>query len=166
MGMFKNNYAALICKEPTRTQQHFKQETNINNIISKYKRTGYLPVIQNNQPMFGDFSRSADYHDMLTQVAIAKEAFEQLPVEIKKKFHQDPGKMIDFVLDKSNYEAAVEMGLITPPAVENLTEIPDDRSGEGSNQPSESDLGQSGLDSGDKNPKNINQKSNQKNKSR
>jgi len=117
--MFKNNYEKLVCKDASKTQQHFREQTNINNIISKYKRTGFLPVVQNGQPMYGDFSSGKSYHEMVNQVQTAQEAFEQLPGEFKKKFEQNPGAMIDFILNQENQQVAIEMGLISPPVDQN-----------------------------------------------
>jgi len=123
--MFRNNYEKLVCKDASRTQQHFREQTNINSIIAKYKRTGFLPVVQNGQPMYGDFSSGKSYHEMVNQVQTAQEAFNQLPGEFKKQFEQNPGAMIDFVLNADNHQIALEMGLIAPTI--------DDKPGEGVN---------------------------------
>lgn len=120
--MFRNNYEKLICKDTSKTQQHFREQTNINSIIAKYRRTGFLPVMQQGQPMFGDFSSGKTYHEMVNQVKTAQESFEQLPAEFKKKFEQDPAKMIDFVLNAENNQVALEMGLISPTIEESTGE--------------------------------------------
>lgn len=102
--------------EPSLTEQNHRQECEINCIVAKYKRTGILPDMFSRirEGHYGDFSKVNDYHHAMNQVAEASEAFYELPAEIRKKFDNDPAKMLDYVDDPNNYDACVEMGIYPP----------------------------------------------------
>ena len=61
---------------PSLTQQQFKEEADINNIIASYNTTGLLtnPLVQSaRQPMFGDFSNlPQDYMQVQNQLLEAQ----------------------------------------------------------------------------------------------
>lgn len=104
-----------INDEPTMTQQQFKDEADINNIMRKY---GADPVAFNaltrTGGMYADFSKIKDYHGMLLQVADAQDAFATLPAQLRSRFENNPGKLIEFFRDSKNYDEGVALGLIEP----------------------------------------------------
>lgn len=107
-----------------RTQQQFKDETNINNIMRKYERTGVLPEMRKEvQSEYGDFSNVATYQESLNLVINAHEAFDSLPARVRREFGDDPLKMVAFCENKDNLERARELGLAKPIPV-NEGEIP------------------------------------------
>jgi phage internal scaffolding protein len=116
-----------VCKqaagdEPSRTQQQFAEEADINNIIARYERTGILvdPLIdRRGQPMYGDFSNIDSYFEAQLKVAQAKQLFEALPAKIRDRFGGDAGKLLAFVEDPENREEAIELGLIEKPEINN-----------------------------------------------
>ena len=80
---------------PSLTQQQFKEEADINNIIASYNTTGLLtnPLVQSaRQPMFGDFSIchkiTCSYKNQLLQ---AQADFMDLPAKIRQRFNNNPG---------------------------------------------------------------------------
>lgn len=101
--------------EPTMTQQQFKDEADINNIMRKY---GADPVAFNaltrKGGVYADFSQLSDYHGMLQQVADAQDAFSALPAQIRSRFANDPGSLIAFLNDPKNHDEGVELGLYDP----------------------------------------------------
>jgi len=103
--------------EESRTQQHFKSQTNINSIMDRYKKTGILPT-RNDQPVFGDFSNVEDYQSSLNKLMIAQESFNQLPANIRKRFQNDPGQLIDFISKEENRDEAITLGLVKAKEVE------------------------------------------------
>lgn len=104
-----------INEEPTMTQQQFKDEADINNIMRKY---GADPVAFNaltrKGGVYADFSEIKDYHGMLQEVEDAKSAFSALPAQLRSRFDNDPGKLIEFLQDSKNYDEGVELGLFEP----------------------------------------------------
>lgn len=93
------------------TNQQFKEECDVNNILAKYKRTGLLSHVSRTQGQFGDFSTLDDYQTSLHKVMKAQESFGLLPSEVRNKFQNDPAKLIDFLSDSKNDEEAYKYGL-------------------------------------------------------
>lgn len=93
------------------TQQQFKSECDVNNILAKYKRTGMLSHIQKHQGNFGDFSSIEDYQTSLGKLMQAQQSFESLPSELRAKFDNDPAQLVSFLSDKKNDAEAVKLGL-------------------------------------------------------
>lgn len=125
-GSFRTQYTnpspRLITEffKPSLTQQHFKSECDINNIMARYRETGFLtdPLKPaTTKPQFGDYSTQFDYMAAQNTIAQARESFEALPSRIRKRFANDPAEMLAFLQDESNVEEAVKLGLIEKPAV-------------------------------------------------
>lgn len=101
---------------PSLAQQQFKEEADINNIIASYNTTGLLtnPLVQSaRQPMFGDFSNlPQDYMQVQNQLLQAQADFMDLPAKIRQRFNNNPAELISFLQDSSNFDEAVELGLM------------------------------------------------------
>lgn len=104
---------------PSMTQQHLKDECDVNSILEKYRRTGYIGNINSRQPIGGDFSQLQDFKQNLDMVKEAHNMFESLPAHVRKRFANDPANLIDFVNDSQNYDEAVKLGLVTKPVKPN-----------------------------------------------
>jgi len=98
--------------EPTRTQQHQKDETDIHTIIRR--ATGGLLPQGNRQLQYGDFSNVTDYKSALDQVDLARQGFKQLSNELRDRFDHDPRKLLAFLDDPSNEEEARTLGILPP----------------------------------------------------
>lgn len=109
--------------QPTKTEQSHENETNINKIIKRYQKTGMLPI-SNKTAMYGDFTGSIDYHEANNRIATAKTNFLALPSDLRKRFDNDPGKLLDFLQDENNRQEAIELGLIPKPVPNHKTEPP------------------------------------------
>lgn len=103
--------SGLSCPEDTLAQQHCADECDINTIVCRFGLTGELP---NNVrvPQYGDFSAATDYHTAMNQVIAAQQAFMQLPADVRTRFANDPGALVDFISDDSNRAEAVKLGLV------------------------------------------------------
>jgi len=99
--------------EPSLTQQHFKDDCDINNIINKYEKTGQLPL-SNKVGRYADYSELTDYQGMLQTIQDAQDAFMELPALIRSKFRNNPGEMINFLQNPNNREEAIKLGLVNP----------------------------------------------------
>lgn len=101
-----------------RTQQHMRNECNINSIMERYQKTGILtdPLrTTNRKPMFdGVHNQNATYHDMCNDVLTIQENFSRIPARIRKRFGNDPDEMMAFLSDEKNRPEAEAMGLIDP----------------------------------------------------
>lgn len=106
---------SLECKEASLTRQEFVKDADLNNIMARYA-SGLLPPSQGSRPpLFGDFSNIPDYQTSLNQVIDAQERFAELPAKVRKRFDNDPAKLLDFLQDAANRSEAVELGLIEKP---------------------------------------------------
>lgn len=100
-----------INEEPSLAQQQFQEETDINNIMARYYKTGEFAVpIKKGQ--YADLTQIKDYQAMLNTVIEAEEQFMALPAQIRSRFENDPSKLISFLQDDKNYDEGVKLGLV------------------------------------------------------
>ena len=97
------------------TQQHFKEEVDVRNIIKKYDSTGLINHVQRGQAQYGDFSRTVGFKEALDMVNSAQFSFMELPAELRREFNNDAGEFYTFVSDPNNSDKLVEMGLAKAP---------------------------------------------------
>lgn len=101
--------------EPSMTEQHFKEECDINTIVARYQETGVLPS-GNREPLFGDFAEfPQDLQSSQAYFDDAHERFMQLPAQLRKEFDNDPVKLLQFIANDNNRERAIDLGLIDRP---------------------------------------------------
>lgn len=100
-----------INEEKSLTQQQFKDQVEINNIIARYNKTGQWPEGLDRNSVFADVSEITDYKDSLEKVMKAQDAFGLLPGEIRNRFANDPAKLLEFIQDPRNYAEGVELGI-------------------------------------------------------
>lgn len=103
---------------PSMTQQQFKDEADINYIVSMYDSSGVMPTFHGDgqpaQPVFGDFASLPDSaQEMYNRMIEAKNNFDSLPLEVRKRFNYDPAAFLDFVDNPANLDELVAMGLAT-----------------------------------------------------
>lgn len=100
--------------EDSKTQQQFAAAHDVNNIISKYKKTGELPLARK-QGVFADVSTITDYHDSLNRVINANAAFMRLPADLRTRFGNDPAQLLAFLQDPNNNDEGVKLGIYDAP---------------------------------------------------
>jgi len=126
--------------KPSMTQQQFLEESKTTNIIARYRRTGQIPM-RNGAPFYGDFTGADDFHSAQNRLAEANQMFMLIPAEIRDRFDNDPGKLIEFLSKEENRKEAEEIGLIPPkkkPAASEKGIAPSDqKEGAGGNSPAE-----------------------------
>ncbi len=102
---------------PALTKQSFKNETNINNIMKKYVKTGMLAPesLANRQAVFADVSEIGDFQQCQQRVMDAEAAFKTLSSEIRTRFNNNPAELLDFCADNNNTEEAIDLGILPKP---------------------------------------------------
>lgn len=113
------------------TDQQYKDECDVNNIIKKYLQTGSVTHVRNaKEGVYADLTNLPSYHEAMGVVAKANEAFAEIPAAIRNRFNHNPQKLIDFLADPKNKDEAIKLGLkmppkpaITDPVLETLKEI-------------------------------------------
>ena len=96
------------------TQQHFAEETEINNILRSHDRNGVIEHIHRGNAIYADFSGITDLSDALHQIKEAQEEFLNVPSEIREKFKNDAGQFFKFASDPNNLDELRKMGLANP----------------------------------------------------
>lgn len=97
--------------EDSQVQQHLSAETDINNIMAKYRKTGVLSHVTNMAHEYGDFSEVPDYKTAMEQIMAADHLFMQLPAAVRDRFGNDPANFITFATDAENLEELRKLGL-------------------------------------------------------
>lgn len=102
--------------EPSLTQQHFTDEVNLNTMVKRMGLTdGSIPAAAFDPKLFGpitDFGEGHNLKDVLDASRAAGELFGQLPADIRRRFNNDPGYLLDFVLNPANAEESLRLGLL------------------------------------------------------
>jgi hypothetical protein len=93
------------------TKQHFKEETDINNIMAKYEANGTITHINSHPAQFGDFSNVNDLQDAMHKVWAAQAQFDALPSELRLQFNNSPVEFYE-KLTTATHDDLREYGLI------------------------------------------------------
>lgn len=101
----------LHCPEDTRTQQHDKEDADINTIVKRFGLTGEMPIIER-IPLNEDFIGITDYHQAAIALKNAQDQFMTLPADIRSKFDNDPGTFLDFTSKEENRAEMEKMGFM------------------------------------------------------
>lgn len=109
-----------INNEPSLAVQSERDKCDLNIIKSIYDKTGIMNNVRTDQPRYGDFTSSRDYHDVLFRAQQAQEDFLLLDAHIRARFDNDPGKLLDFVADPKNAAEAVQLGLMVSPQADQV----------------------------------------------
>lgn len=100
------------CNSPSRTQQQFKDECDVNNILRNYVSTGVLTHTSDKEIFFADVSAApSDYYEARKLLNDSKVAFDQLPSYVRERFDNNPYNVVKFLSDEKNYDEAVKLGL-------------------------------------------------------
>lgn len=109
----------LQCKDPSRTQQQFAKEADINQILAKFQTTGELPVT--GQAHYADVTDNRDLQDRIVTAWEVEQAWNELPAAARNIL-KDPRIFADYVdhcVKTGDIEPLRELGLApkleTPP---------------------------------------------------
>lgn len=97
---------------PSMTEQKFKDECDIHNILSQFKRTGMIAHIAKHQPEFQHFPENIDYQDNLQIVMDAQYNFSKLPAKLRAEFNNDPGLFLNALHDPANRGRFEDLGIL------------------------------------------------------
>lgn len=98
-----------------KTRQEFKDESDINNIMARYMRTGLIDNVTTKLPQFADVDGQT-FTEAMQIVAESQSLFAELPSSVRVEFDNDPAKFLDFVHNSENAPRMAEMGLLRPDA--------------------------------------------------
>lgn len=129
----------VVFTQPSLTKQEFQLESDINEIIRKFKVTGELP--QRQAGIYADTTQIPDFQTLMDTITQAEDMFMSYPAELRARFNNDPSQMLDWATKPENESAAISLGILqsknmpvdvpkqVPPAStekqENLTKPPE-----------------------------------------
>ncbi len=113
LNIYDRTRVQLMCDpEEARTEQHHKDECDVNQILKKFTRTSLAEFNAQHRPNYGDLS-NFDYMDAQYRMAEANSMYEELPSAIRNQF-DGPGDFLKFVQDESNEDKMRELGILNP----------------------------------------------------
>jgi len=95
------------------TKQEFKNECDINVLMSKYQNSGELPVLNQMAPQYLDVT-GLEYQESMNFIAGAKSLFQEMPSSIRNRFENNPALFLDFCSAEKNRPEMAQMGLLKP----------------------------------------------------
>ena len=102
--------------EPSMTKQEFKSESDINNIMSRFERTGVDTFASDNEQRYSD-ATAVDFQSAMNLVIQAESMFSEMPASLRKRFDNDPAEFLRYIDDPANIEDSIKLGLRRPPVV-------------------------------------------------
>lgn len=93
------------------TQQHQKEQVDINNVIRRYKKGEVITRVSNFEAKFGDVT-GIDFQESMNLIINAQRSFDELPSRVRKRFNNSPEMLLEFMEDPGNRDEAIELGLI------------------------------------------------------
>lgn len=112
-----NRRVSVDCGGDSKVEQQHRDRCNINSIMNRARARGMMPQMERIQrAQYGDFTGALDFQTLNNRIIEAKNQFAMLPSEIRKRFENDPGKLIEFLNDPTNAEEAAKLGLRKPVA--------------------------------------------------
>jgi len=101
--------SGLKCEDKTLTQQHMKDECDINVLMDRFVVKGAIPQLAM-PPMQGDFENVPTYQEALNLMVQANRSFMGMDAKIRAKFENDPGQFVQFASDPNNLEELRKWG--------------------------------------------------------
>nr|AVQ10237.1 minor capsid protein [Gokushovirinae environmental samples] len=103
-------------KDKLLTEQHHAKDCDINTIVERNLKQGYVPPINQNPALYGDFSSVPSYQEALNTVLHAQDQFASLEAHVRARFSNDPVQLLQFMekaqTDKATLEEAGRLGLV------------------------------------------------------
>lgn len=102
------------------TQQHFKDECDINYLLKHYNDIPAPP------PVYADCSQYNDLQTAIDVVNSAAEDFQNVPADIRARFANNPVEFFNFCNNPANLEELRNLGLAEPGTVPLDVTVPGD----------------------------------------
>lgn len=109
--MRERNRVVLVCG-PSRTKQSFREQVNINSILARHRKSGMVDHVNGKQPFYGDVSNIGTYQEALDVVNRAAQLFNGMSAAVRRRFDNDPLRMIEFLQDPANLDEATKLGMV------------------------------------------------------
>lgn len=105
------NRVTVDASGPSRTKQAPRQQTNINLMVGRYKKTGVFAHLNPRTPTYGDYSQSVTLEEAYDLVQNANRSFMELPAAVRALADNDPVTLLAMLADEGATDALVKAGL-------------------------------------------------------
>jgi len=95
----------------SRTKQANRNETDINLMVSRYKKTGQFQNLNPREPKYGDFSQAASLEEAFNLVQNANRSFMELPAQVRALAGNNPITLLEMLSDEGATQALKAAGL-------------------------------------------------------
>lgn len=85
------------------TQQHFKDDCDVNVILERFMRTGEMPSTYA-IPSFQDVSDYADFRELQDAMSDAREYFDSLPARVRARYNNDLTHFYESLNTRQGYD--------------------------------------------------------------
>lgn len=105
----------LTCRDPSKTQQQFASDADINNILAKFLKTGEPPAMTG-PARYLDIGEEADLQDVIVTAHEVQEAWDTLP-QAAKDLLGSPARFTTYVesaIARGDIEALERIDLVKP----------------------------------------------------
>jgi len=93
------------------TKQSMRDECDVNLIMAKYVKTGFIDHVASGVPSFVDVSEMSDYRSALEHVREVGEYFDHMPAAVRKRFENDPAMFMAYLESGASDEDLEALGL-------------------------------------------------------
>ena len=101
------------------TKQEFEPDCNIRTIMRRARLKNIdISTLKTQKGQFGDFTRKMGITEMLAAVKQARDNFQFLPIDVKKRFGHQPDELVKYLADPKNLEESYKLGLREQPKKE------------------------------------------------
>lgn len=115
-NVIERDPGALYCRDPSLTKQAFKDECDINKIMSMFRNASeaeaYISTLGPQNGSYFDCTQVVDFRTARDQVLQAEQAFKALPANVRSRFENDPAQLVEFCADPANRDEMVRLGLL------------------------------------------------------
>lgn len=111
--MTKRNHSITFDPDEDRCEQSHKAACDVNNIMSKFQKTGVIDHLRKHGGQYADVP-STDFREAMEVITTAESMFAELPSQARKRFNNDPAEFLEFVQDPENQNDLHVLGLLDP----------------------------------------------------
>lgn len=113
----KKRYAKAVCDcsgDELITEQSHKADVDINNIIKRHGMDliNKTALLKSQEYRFDDVTGN-DFQEAMYIIKKAEASFQEMPLDIKKRFNFKAEQFLDFVQNPANVPEMIELGLAT-----------------------------------------------------
>lgn len=108
---------------PSLTQQHMKDTVDINNIVSRYQRTGAIDHFTKHGASYGEVP-AVDFREAIEIVRHGQQLFADLPSSLRERFNHSPEEFLAFVQNPDNKDEMADLGLLRQEAAPTVAAPP------------------------------------------